>query len=51
MMKVPANAKEQTIEVVIRRADGTSENLGVIAYWHKNPLRRWAWKIRKAFAW
>jgi len=51
MMKVPANAKEQTIEITVTRADGRVERLGVVAYWHKNPLRRWAWKLKRAFGW
>jgi hypothetical protein len=29
----------------ITRADGTVEHLGVISYWHKNPLRRLWWRI------
>lgn len=44
-----ANAKtrQATIEAVVTRADGTVENLGVISYWHRNPLRRMAWAIRQ----
>lgn len=41
-MQVPAGAKRITVEATIIRADGTTEPLGVVAYWHKNPLRR-AW--------
>jgi hypothetical protein len=37
-----------TWEAVVIRADGTRENLGVISYWHKNPLRRMAWNIKRA---
>jgi hypothetical protein len=33
------------VSAVIIRADGTRENLGVISYWHKNPLRRLWWRI------
>lgn len=40
-------AKEATLRAVITRADGTVEDLGVITYWHKNPLKRWAWAIRQ----
>lgn len=42
MMNVRGEAKSSSICAVITRADGTIENLGVIAYWHKNPLKRWA---------
>jgi len=37
--------KMQSLEATITRADGTVEHLGVIAYWHRNPLRRWAWRL------
>lgn len=42
---VKARAKESELRAVITRADGTIEDLGVIAYWHRNPLRRWVWNI------
>lgn len=38
---------ERSISAVVTRADGSVEDLGVIAYWHRNPLRRWAWRLRK----
>lgn len=47
-MKVLSGAKEATIEAVIIRADGTVEQLGVVSYWHKNPLKRWAWRMKRA---
>ena len=40
-------AREVSISAVITRADGTTENLGAISYWHKNPLRRIAWRLLK----
>ena len=39
--------KEQSVSAVVTRADGTVEDLGLIAYYHRNPLRRMAYKIRK----
>lgn len=39
------NVKQFTIEAVVIRADGTRENLGTICYYHKNPLKRWAWRV------
>lgn len=48
-MIVPSQAKEMTIEAVVTRADGTVERLGVVSYWHKNPLKRWAFRLRKLF--
>lgn len=41
MMNVRGQAKSSSISAVITRADGSIENLGMIAYWHKNPLKRW----------
>lgn len=29
-----------TIEGQVRRADGKIEDLGTIAYWHRNPIKR-----------
>lgn len=29
------------VRAVVTRADGTVEDLGVIAYWHRNPFKRW----------
>lgn len=29
------------VSAVVIRADGTREDLGKIAYYHKNPVRRW----------
>jgi hypothetical protein len=46
---MPAEAQEQTIRARIIRADGTIEELGVVSYYHKNPLRRWAWRIGQLF--
>lgn len=44
---VNAKAKESFITAVITRADGTVEDLGVVSYWHRNPLRRYWWHIVK----
>jgi hypothetical protein len=38
---------EASIHAVITRADGTVEDLGVIAYHHKNPLRRLWWRVTR----
>lgn len=35
------------LTAVITRADGRVERLGVIAYWHRNPLKRWAYRLRR----
>lgn len=42
MMNVRGRAKSSSISATITRADGSIENLGMIAFWHKNPLKRLA---------
>lgn len=44
---VPAGAQEATLMAVVTRADGTIEHLGVIGYWHNNPIKRLAWRLSK----
>ena len=39
--------RQTAVEAHIVRADGTVESLGVIAYWHANPLRRLAWRLSR----
>lgn len=35
-----------SLEATVIRADGTEEQLGEVAYFHKNPLKRLAWRLR-----
>lgn len=46
-------AREARVEATVVRADGRVESLGLVSYWHVNPLRRWAvngWiKLKRAF--
>jgi hypothetical protein len=39
--------KEVTIEATIIRADGSKVPLGVIAYYHKNPVKRWVHALKQ----
>lgn len=48
-VNVRSKARECSITAVVTRADGTTENLGEIAYWHKNPLRRIAFRMKRLF--
>jgi len=50
---LPAGAKEVKIEAIVLNADGSvKQNLGVVAYWHKNPLRRVWWHLtRRVKSW
>ena len=49
-MLVNGQAKQSTISAVITRADGTVENLGTIAYWHRNPFKRALWHLSHRLA-
>lgn len=42
-----AGAEESILRATKTHLDGTKEDLGIIAYWHKNPLKILRWKIRK----
>lgn len=44
-----ADVKSSEIRAVVTRANGDVEDYGVVAYWHRNPLRRLAWSIRQLF--
>lgn len=44
--KTNAGVRECTVSARVIRADGTVEDLGVIAAYHRNPLRRW-WMQRQ----
>lgn len=47
MQHAVSNAKEIHLIATITRADGTVEELGVIDYWSKNPIKRIIWKLKK----
>jgi hypothetical protein len=47
MITSDAKVKQMEISAIITRADGTIEDLGTIQYWHKNPLKRIIWRIKK----
>jgi hypothetical protein len=47
MITSEAQVKQMEISAIITRADGTIEDLGTIQYWHKNPLKRIIWRIKK----
>jgi hypothetical protein len=47
-VKSNVKAKQITIEAVVTRADGRVEKLGTVSYYHRNPLMRAWWKLKKA---
>jgi hypothetical protein len=46
-MQANLDAKQIELVAVITRADGSVEELGVIDYWHANPIKRLIWRIKK----
>lgn len=44
-MDAKSEVNEVSIEAVVIRADGSREDLGVVSYWHKNPLKRLLWRL------
>ena len=46
-MQANLNAKEIQLVAIITRADGTVEELGVIDYYHQNPIKKLIWRIKK----
>jgi hypothetical protein len=42
-----SQVKQMEISARIVRADGSIEELGTIQYWHKNPMKRLLWRIKK----
>lgn len=45
-MVVGGPATEGSIEITVIRANGDVEELGVVSYYHKNPIKNW-WVNRK----
>lgn len=46
-LRVSPQTKEATLRAVIIRADGTRVELGTVAYYHRNPLRRLLYQVRR----
>jgi hypothetical protein len=46
-MDAKTKLEEASISAVVIRADGSREDLGVVSYWHPNPLRRLIWKVKQ----
>ena len=46
-MDLKTQVKQMELEARIIRADGSIEDLGVITYWHSNPIKRLIWRIKQ----
>jgi hypothetical protein len=40
-----SGVRSMSIEATVIRADGRVERLGTVCFYHKNPLRRLAWRL------
>lgn len=47
MIDAKSDIKAMEISAVVIRANGKVEDLGTIQYWHKNPIKRLFWRIKK----
>jgi len=47
MITSRSDVKSAEIQAVIIRVDGSRRDLGTIAYYHKNPLKRFAFWLKK----
>jgi hypothetical protein len=47
MQVTNSDIKSAEIQAVVIRADGTTQDLGTIAYYHVNPLKRFAFWLKK----
>jgi len=46
-MQVTSETKQAAVSVVVTRANGAVEDLGVVAYYHRNPLRRLVYLLKR----
>lgn len=46
-IKVREDIKSAQIDAVIIRADGSRKDLGTVAFFHKNPLKRLQFRIKE----
>jgi hypothetical protein len=44
---VGTSIQDATLSIRVIRADGTIEDYGIVAFYHKNPIVRFAWKRLK----
>lgn len=49
MLLTRTKVKSASIEAVKIGVDGRQTDLGVISYYHRNPLRRFWWALKRLF--
>lgn len=47
-MDIARKPKQSSVSVVVIRKDGTREDLGIVSYFHENPLRRMRYAALRA---
>ena len=38
--------QQASVSAIVTRADGTVEDLGIVAYWHKSFVKRLVWRVK-----
>lgn len=46
-MQVTSETKQAAVSIVVTRANGKVEDLGVVAYFHRNPMRRLLYALKR----
>lgn len=41
--------KSASIQAIVIRKDGTREDLGTVAYYHRNPIKRLVYRVKRFF--
>lgn len=44
-----SSATSATLSIVVTRADGTVEDLGIVSTWHKNPIKNLAARVARFY--
>lgn len=47
MMIADFNTKKMEVHAVVKKADGTIIDHGMVGYYHRNPIKRLIWRIKK----
>ncbi|MFI5270021.1 MAG: hypothetical protein ACHQ7M_21800 [Chloroflexota bacterium] len=42
-----ADIEQSNLSIIVTRADGTVEDLGVVSFWHRDPVKRLLWESCK----
>lgn len=46
MIRAQGGVEESSFSAIVTRADGTVEDLGMIAYYNRDPIKLLIWKLK-----